>query len=77
MLATCTSNLSIHQSYQNGSHYDYSIPIFIYILHDCCFVYYIDVNNVLLHLNTNNNNARVNNDVGQKIHIISNWIVVV
>ena len=38
---------------------------FIYILHDCCFVHYIDVNNVLLHLN-NNNNTSIDNDVGQK-----------
>ena len=65
VIATCTSNLSTHKSYENGSHNDYSIPFFIYILHDCCFVHYIDVNNVLLHLN-NNNNTSINNDVRQK-----------
>ena len=37
---------------------------FIYILHDCYFVHYVDVNNVLLYLN-NNNNTSIINDVGQ------------
>ena len=66
MIAICTSNLSMHKSYENGSHYDYSITFFIYVLHNYCFVRHIDVYNVLLHLN--NNNTIINNDVGPKKH---------
>ena len=65
MIAICTSNLLMHKSYENGLHYDYSTPFFIYTFHNCCFVHYVDVNNVLLHFN-NNNNPSINNDVEQK-----------